>query len=53
MVKLWENAWTESVSFLDCDVEISRALCSTNAILFGATAEPAEVYLHEEWLHRR
>ncbi|MBG0717689.1 IS256 family transposase [Microbacterium sp. 2C] len=30
--KLWENAWTEFIPFLDYDVEIRRIICSTNAI---------------------
>lgn len=30
--KLWENAWSEFVPFLDYDVEIRRVICSTNAI---------------------
>ncbi|WP_295127336.1 IS256 family transposase [uncultured Leifsonia sp.] len=30
--KLWENAWTEFIPFLDYDVEIRRISCSTNAI---------------------
>ena len=30
--RLWRNAWTEFVPFLDYDVEIRRIICSTNAI---------------------
>lgn len=30
--KLWENAGTEFIPFLDYDVEIRRIICSTNAI---------------------
>lgn len=30
--KLWSNAWSEFVPFLDYDVEIRRVICSTNAI---------------------
>ncbi|WP_344049976.1 IS256 family transposase, partial [Microbacterium aoyamense] len=30
--KLWQNAWSEFVPFLDWDVEIRRIICSTNAI---------------------
>jgi putative transposase len=30
--RLWENAWSEFVPFLDYDVEIRRVICSTNAI---------------------
>jgi putative transposase len=32
VVRLWDNAWTEFIPFLDYDVEIRRILCSTNAI---------------------
>jgi putative transposase len=32
ITKLWENAWSEFVPFLDYDVEIRRVICSTNAI---------------------
>jgi putative transposase len=32
MIRLWRNAWTEFVPFLDYDVEIRKMLCSTNAI---------------------
>jgi transposase-like protein len=31
-VRVWENAWSEFVPFLDYDVEIRRVICSTNAI---------------------
>ena len=30
--RLWENAWSEFIPFLDYDVEIRRIICSTNAI---------------------
>ncbi|MFD6895439.1 IS256 family transposase [Rhodococcus sp. NPDC060086] len=32
IVRLWENAWSEFIPFLDYDVEIRRVICSTNAI---------------------
>ncbi len=32
ITKLWQNAWSEFVPFLDWDVEIRRVICSTNAI---------------------
>jgi hypothetical protein len=32
MIRLWRNAWTEFVPFLDYDAEIRRVTCSTNAI---------------------
>jgi len=31
MIRLWRNAWTEFVPFLDYDVEIRKVICSTNA----------------------
>jgi transposase-like protein len=31
IIRLWENAWSEFVPFLDYDVEIRRVFCSTNA----------------------
>src|SRR5829696_7912793 len=30
--RLWANAWSEFVPFLDYDVEIRKIICSTNAI---------------------
>ena len=30
--RLWENAWSEFVPFLDYDAEIRKIICSTNAI---------------------
>lgn len=32
VTRLWENAWSEFVPFLDYDVEIRRVICSINAI---------------------
>ncbi|MGV9948811.1 IS256 family transposase [Rhodococcus aetherivorans] len=32
IVRMWENAWSEFVPFLDYDAEIRRVICSTNAI---------------------
>jgi transposase-like protein len=32
IIRLWRNAWTEFVPFLDYDIEIRRMICSTNAI---------------------
>jgi putative transposase len=32
MVRLWRNAWSEFIPFLDYDIEIRRMICSTNAI---------------------
>lgn len=32
ITRLWRNAWSEFVPFLDWDVEIRRVICSTNAI---------------------
>jgi putative transposase len=32
IIRLWRNAWTEFIPFLDYDTEIRTVLCSTNAI---------------------
>jgi len=32
VVRLWRNAWTEFVPFVDYDVEIRKVICTTNAI---------------------
>ena len=32
IIRLWQNAWTEFMPFLDYDVEIRKVICSTNAI---------------------
>ena len=32
IIRLWRNAWTEFIPFLDYDVEIRTVICSTNAI---------------------
>ena len=32
IIRLWNNAWEEFITFLDYDVEIRTVLCSTNAI---------------------
>ena len=32
IVRMWENAWSEFVPFLDYDIEIRTVICSTNAI---------------------
>ena len=32
IIRLWENAWSEFIPFLDYDAEIRTVLCSTNAI---------------------
>jgi putative transposase len=32
MIRLWRNAWTEFIPFLDYNVEIRTVICSTNAI---------------------
>ncbi len=29
IIKMWDNAWSEFVPFLDYDVEIRRVICST------------------------
>jgi putative transposase len=32
IIRLWRNAWSEFIPFLDYDVEIRKVICSTNAI---------------------
>jgi putative transposase len=32
VIRLWDNAWSEFIPFLDYDVEIRKVTCSTNAI---------------------
>ena len=32
IIKLWDNAWTEFIPFLDYDLEIRKIICSTNTI---------------------
>jgi putative transposase len=32
VIRVWDNAWSEFIPFLDYDVEIRRVICSTNAI---------------------
>jgi putative transposase len=32
IIRLWRNAWTEFIPFLDYDTEIRQVICSTNAI---------------------
>jgi len=32
ITRLWRNAWTKFIPFLDYDVEIRKVICTTNAI---------------------
>jgi transposase-like protein len=32
VIRLWDNAWSEFIPFLDYDVEIRRVICTTNSI---------------------
>jgi putative transposase len=32
IIRLWRNAWSEFIPFLDYDLEIRKVICSTNAI---------------------
>ena len=36
IIRLWENAWSEFIPFLDYDVEIRKVICSTNAIVISS-----------------
>ncbi len=51
IIRLWENAWSEFVPFLDYDVEIRRVICSTNAIVICSAAASVFYVDHEvsEW----
>jgi transposase-like protein len=40
MIRLWRNAWSEFVPFLDYDVEIRKMICSTNAIAIWSLLRP-------------
>jgi transposase-like protein len=33
VVRLWDNAWSEFIPFLDYDVEIRTVICSTDEIV--------------------
>lgn len=40
-IRMWWAAWSEFVPFLNCDVEIRRVICTTNAIwVFGWARRP-------------
>jgi transposase-like protein len=47
IIRLWENAWSEFVPFLDYDVEIRRVICSTNAIVIWSPAMGVVDVRHE------
>jgi transposase-like protein len=32
MIRLWRNAWTEFIPFLDYDIEIRKVICSTKRV---------------------
>jgi transposase-like protein len=45
IVRMWENAWSEFVPFLDYDIEIRRVICSTNAIwVFESNRRPRRCF---------
>src|SRR5271165_6437917 len=37
VIRLWDNAWSEFIPFLDYDVEIRRVICSTNSIVIWSS----------------
>jgi putative transposase len=37
VVRLWDNAWSEFIPFLDYDIEIRRVICSTDEIVKSGT----------------
>ena len=47
VIRLWDNAWTEFIPFLDYDVEIRRVICSTNAIVIWSPANSVLDVRHE------
>ncbi|AOS94854.1 hypothetical protein AN480_27645 (plasmid) [Mycobacterium intracellulare subsp. chimaera] len=47
IIRLWENAWSEFVPFLDYDVEIRRVICSTNAVVILSPAKSVLDVRHE------
>ena len=47
MVRLWRNAWSEFIPFLDYDVEIRRMMCSTNAMVIWSLLVPVIHVEHE------
>ena len=47
IIRLWENAWSEFVPFLDYDVEIRRVICSTTAIVISSPREAVFDVRHE------
>lgn len=49
IIRLWENAWSEFVPFLDYDVEIRRVICSTNAVVICSAAVSVFHVDHEVW----
>src|SRR5271168_1690825 len=38
VIRLWDNAWSEFIPFLDYDVEIRQVICSTNAIVIWSSS---------------
>ena len=49
IVRLWENAWTEFIPFLDYDIEIRKVICSTDesvkpCVVVGAPAMGASYW---------
>ena len=37
VIRLWDNAWSEFVPFLDYDVEIGRVICTTNSFVIWSS----------------
>jgi hypothetical protein len=49
MIRLWRNAWTEFVPFLDYDVEIRAVLCSTDEIVNPGSSLPSRSAVPQAW----
>ncbi len=47
VVRLWDNAWSEFIPFLDYDVEIRRVICSTNSIVIWSPTNSVLDVRHE------
>ena len=37
VIRLWDNAWSEFIPFLDYDVEIGRVICTTNSFVIWSS----------------
>ena len=47
VIRLWDNAWSEFIPFLDYDVEIRRVICTTNSIVIWSPTNGVLDVRHE------